>query len=110
MSENNDESKGCLLLVLIIIGMFLFNHYFSNDGKRCAYVSIYNPKTGTDSYYDLQVEISDNEVVKIYFENGGLIDESHFKGDNLLNGDYASFKDDRGREISVIIKDDNDCD
>lgn len=81
------------------------------NGKRCAYVNIYNEKTETEGDYDLYVDVQDNKVIKIYWENGGWLDESHFDPDDAyLNSDgYTSFYDDRGRNIGVIIQKESIC-
>jgi len=77
---------------------------------RCAYVYIYNPKTGTESDLDLKVEIQDNKIVKIFWENGGWLDSSHFNTDNaVLFDDYASFKDDRKRDFGISLQKNSYC-
>lgn len=110
MSNKFEDNKGCIYLFLVVAIVFLFKYFLSNDGKNCAYVHIYNPKTGTESDLDLQVDIYEGEVTKIYFKNGGWLDESNFKGQTLLDSDNtALFNDDRGRKISVTLQDKNDC-
>lgn len=110
MSKKFEDNKGCIYALIVVALFFIFKYFSSNDGKKCAYVYIFNPKTGTESDLDLQVDIFEGEVVKIYFDNGGWLDESNFNGETLLDSDhYASFKDDKGREISVTLQDKNDC-
>lgn len=46
-----------------------------SDGDYCAEVEYYNPNTGTQSSYTLTVEVSNNEIVKIDFPNGGYLDD-----------------------------------
>ena len=47
------------------------------DGIYCANVSYFNPNTATKSAYTLNVEVSQNKVVRIIFGNGGWIDSDH---------------------------------
>ena len=66
-----------------------------DDGYYCAEVSYYYSKTGTNSLYTLKVEIENNELVKIYWPNGGWLDNSHFSSPTISGGN-ATFESDRG--------------
>lgn len=76
-------------------------------GKHCAEVEYYNPKTGKHSEYTLKVQVENEVLTKIYWENGGWLDESHFKAPNISDG-TATFTDDRGRKFEVELLND-DC-
>lgn len=80
--------------------------YFSTqvyeDGTYEAKIEYYNPKTGTYSTYTLDVEVENDELVKIYWNNGGWLDESHFYATDISTG-TASFTSDRGYEYTVTL-------
>lgn len=73
------------------------------DGTYCADVNYYNPNTGTRSTYSLEVEIESNSLVKIYWGNGGWLDEDHFRSADLDNGGFCSFTSDKGYRYRVQI-------
>lgn len=80
-----------------------------DDGYYCAEVSYYYSKTGTNSLYTLKVEIENNELVKIYWPNGGWLDNSHFSPPSISDGN-ATFESDRGVEYTIkIIGEDGEC-
>jgi hypothetical protein len=72
------------------------------DGIYCATVEYYYSKTGTESTYTLKVEVEDGQLVKIYWPNGGWLDESHFTPPDITDG-TASFESDREAEYEVTI-------
>lgn len=74
----------------------------NGNGKHCAEVDYYNPKTGKQSNYTLKVQVEDGELTKIYWENGGWLDESHFDAPDISDG-TATFTDDRGRVFEVEL-------
>ena len=74
-----------------------------DDGTYCADVEYYNPNTGTRSEYTLEVEVENNEVTKIYWNNGGWLDEDHFSAEELDADGECSFTSDRGYEYTVKI-------
>ncbi|MBK5214781.1 MAG: hypothetical protein JJE55_14100 [Flavobacteriaceae bacterium] len=79
------------------------------DGTYCAEIDYYYDKTGTQSTYTLKVEIEDNELVKIYWPNGGWLDSSHYNPPDISDG-YASFESYEGIEYTIdIIGDGDDC-
>ena len=75
------------------------------DGEHEAEVQYYNPHTGTSSTYTLTVDVENGEVVKIYWPNGGWLDESHFTGADLDEDGNASFTSDKGYEYNITITD-----
>lgn len=79
------------------------------NGDYCAEVDYYYDKTGTNSSYTLKVEINNNQLIKIYWPNGGWLDNSHFTPPSISDG-QASFISDQGVEYNVrIIGTDGDC-
>lgn len=72
------------------------------DGTYEAEVKVYNPDTGHEATYTLDVEVEDGELTKIYWNNGGWLDDSHFSPVDISDGS-ASFEDDRGREYKVKL-------
>lgn len=73
------------------------------DGTYCADVTYYNPNTGTNNTYTLEVEVESNELVKIYWNNGGWLDEDHFYAETLDDNGYCSFTSDKGYEYEIQI-------
>lgn len=79
------------------------------DDTYCAEIDYYYDKTGTESTYTLKVEIEDNELVKIYWPNGGWLDSSHYNPPDISDG-YANFESYEGVEYTVkIIGNGDDC-
>ncbi|MGJ7030037.1 hypothetical protein [Niabella hirudinis] len=56
------------------------------DGKYEAYIYYYNPSTGTQSTYTLDVKVRNDKVIEIEFNNGGWLDDTHFDPPRLRNG------------------------
>lgn len=73
------------------------------DGTYCAEVDYYNPNTGTNSTYTLNVEVENNELTVIHWPNGGWLDESHFTPEELDSSGSCSFTSDQGYEYKVQI-------
>lgn len=86
----------------------LLNTSRIEDGIHCAKVEYYNPNTGTFSVYTLEVEVENEEIVKIYWPNGGWLDDSHFTPVEISDGN-ASFTSDVGYEYEVTLLDGEDC-
>jgi len=83
--------------------------YGYEDGEYCAEIKYYYSKSGTNSEYTLKVEIEDNELIKIFWSNGGWLDDSHFDPVEISDGS-ASFESDKGVEYEVeIIGSEEDC-
>lgn len=78
------------------------NQYGYSDGTYTAEVDYYNPDTGTSSTYTLDVDVENNELVKIHWNNGGWLDDTHFTPVDISDGD-ASFTSDRGYEYTVRL-------
>ena len=83
------------------------NNEISNDGGS-GNVHYYNPNTGTQSDYTLDVEHDGNgDVERINFDHGGYIDESHI-ADQEHNGDGTiTVTTDKGYEYTVDESSDN---
>jgi hypothetical protein len=73
------------------------------DGTYCAEVNYYNPNTGTSSTYTLEVEVYNNEVVQINWNNGGWLDEDHFTASSLDEYGTCSFTSYNGYDYTVEI-------
>lgn len=73
------------------------------DDTYCAEVSYYNPNTGTNKNYDFNVDVENNELVKIHFPNDGWLDDSHFTPEELDKNGYCSFTSDKGYKYEVQI-------
>lgn len=76
-----------------------------DDGTHSATVDYYNPKTGYKNTYTLNVEVEDCQVVTIYFENGGSLDDSHIDAADIDENGDAHVEDDRGRSYNIHIDD-----
>ena len=73
------------------------------DGTYCADVTYYNPNTGTENTYTLEVEVYNNEVTQINWNNGGWMDEDHFTAEQLDSDGSCSFTSDKGYDYTVQI-------
>jgi hypothetical protein len=71
------------------------------DGDYCADVMYYNPRTGHKASYDLTVEIVNNTPTKIYFCNGGYLDD--FNSLELSENLQSSFTMDDGRQFDLDV-------
>ncbi|PXV66812.1 hypothetical protein CLV62_10472 [Dysgonomonas alginatilytica] len=80
------------------------NRYVYSDGEYNAEINYYNPKTGSKSTYTLKIEIEDDKLVKIYWSNGGWLDNSHFTPPDISKG-IARFTSDKGYRYLVTILD-----
>ncbi|MBD8349283.1 hypothetical protein [Dysgonomonas sp. HGC4] len=95
-------------LITICILFFLLsckgnsNKYVYSDGEYNAEINYYNPKTSSKSTYTLKVEIENDKLVKIYWTNGGWLDDSHFTPPNISSGE-ARFISDRGYRYNAKI-------
>jgi hypothetical protein len=79
-----------------------------SDGTWCAEVEYFNPNTGTRNTYSLNVEVENDELVKINWPNGGWLDESHFIAEDISSGE-CSFMSDRGYEYTILLKEKGGC-
>lgn len=73
------------------------------DGTYCAYVTYSNPNTGTENTYTLEVEVYNNEVTQINWNNGGWLDEDHFSSEQLDAVGTCSFTSDKGYDYTIEI-------
>lgn len=74
------------------------------DGTYCADVTYYNPNTGTTNTYQLNVAVENSELIKIFWNNGGWLDESHFSPEEIDSDGFCSFWSDKGYRYTVQIK------
>ena len=72
------------------------------NGIYDAIIHVYNPNTKHNATYTLEVELENEELIKIYWNNGGWLDDSHFSPVDISE-DSASFIDDRGYRYSVEL-------
>lgn len=73
------------------------------DGTYCADVTYYNPNTGSKRTYKLNVEADNGELTKIYWTNGGWLDDSHFRPPSIDDEGSSSFTSDKGYQYSIQI-------
>lgn len=73
------------------------------DGTYCAEVEYYNPNTGTNNTYTLEVEVYNNEVTQINWGNGGWMDEDHFSSEELDSDGTCTFTSDKGYDYTITI-------
>jgi hypothetical protein len=110
-------------LVCVLIGFFFFNASDNTssdaeeteyaiegqtadgfeDGTYCAEVDYYNPNTGTNNTYTLEVEVQYNEVVKILFGNNGWLDSDHMTPQTLDENGECTITTDRNYEYAIKI-------
>lgn len=74
-----------------------------DDGTYCANVSYYNPNTHRHSEYKLNVEVKDGLLTKIFWSNGGFLDNTHFTTPQVSTDGSCSFTSDRGYEYTIDI-------
>ena len=74
----------------------------SNDDGGSGNVHYYNPNTGTNSDYTLDVEHDGNgDVERINFDSGGYIDESHIAYQEHNGDGTITVTTDKGYEYTV---------
>lgn len=73
------------------------------DGTYCAAIDYYNPNTGTQSTYTLNVEVENNEVTVIHWPNGGWLDSSHFSPEQLDSNGSCSYISFEGQQYDIQI-------
>jgi len=74
------------------------------QGVYCADVTYYNPKTGTQNTYSLNVEVENHEITVIHWPNGGWLDDSHFSPQELDPSGSCSFTSDHGYQYDIQIR------
>lgn len=82
-----------LFLKFLVLGTLVFaingcgNKFTKPNGMYCAEVKYKNPKTNTEKYYTLNIDINENQLTHIYWKNGGwLLDENFEPTDFDENG------------------------
>ena len=78
------------------------------DGTYCADVEYYNPNTGTQSDYQLAVQVESGSVTEIEFPQGWL-DDSHFSSDGELEDNETEIESDKGYTYTVTITGTTPC-
>lgn len=74
---------GCKTLQLEAVSQMYVNFGKHQIPALNTYPSYYNPNTSARSTYNLEVELENNEVVKVYFANGGWLDSDHMSPEEL---------------------------
>lgn len=73
------------------------------DDTYSATVEYYNPDTDFSNTYYLDVEVYDNHVTVIHFDDGGWLDEDQFDAAELDDSGCADITDFEGREFYVCL-------
>jgi hypothetical protein len=73
------------------------------DGTYCADVTYYNPYTQKQNEYTLNVDVEDGKLTKVYWSNGGWLDDSHFTPPEVSQSGDCSFTSDKGYQYTVSI-------
>ena len=76
-----------------------------SDGSHSATVGYYNPDTGFQNEYTLDVIVEDCQVIEIDFPKGGWLDDTHIDPEELDDNGEAELTHDRGHEWTVQIDD-----
>lgn len=94
-----------IVLCLVIV----FFCFCNKQKKSCAEVTYKNEKTSTISNYTLNVEINENKLSKIYFQNGGWLDNSHFIEPEFNSDNKTEFVSDKNVKYNVTLIDETYC-
>lgn len=74
------------------------------DDTYNATVEYYNPNTGTSRTYTLDIDVVNNSVTVIHFNNGGWLDETHIiSGGELDDNGSTEIESDKGYIYKVTI-------
>jgi hypothetical protein len=79
------------------------------DGVYCALVKYYNPSSGSSNYYKLTVEVENGELVKMWWPNGGWLDNSHFTPPDVDDSGHCTFTSDKGYQFELFIDGEGQC-
>ncbi len=133
MIKSNNNSNSLLIflittIVIVVVSLLLFKKDGSipteeteyliagqtedgfEDGTYCAEVEYYNPNTGTQSPYELEVEVIGNQVVQINFGNGGWLDTDHFSPEDIDSDGQCTIVSDRNYEYTIqLVEKDGNC-
>ncbi len=74
-----------------------------SDGTYSATVYYNNSETNYSATYTLDVEVQDCQVVQIYFNNGGYLDEDHISYADIDQYGYAYVYGEGGKSYEVQI-------
>jgi len=96
-------------LLLKVIDAYALPTIPDENGTYCARVKYYNPNTDTKSTYIIPVEVHDQSIVKIKWNNGGWLDETHFNAKDISEG-TARIKTDKGYIYEIKLKYFGECD
>jgi len=97
--------KVAVSIILSVFVLFSCGNLNFTDGELCADVKLYNPTTGTHSSYILNVEVENNKLIKIYWPNGGWLDDSHFSPPQINKNGWCNFTSDKEKEYEIQITD-----
>lgn len=108
LEENNTIIGGkrvtlTLAGFLFIWFLYSFPQFFRmyNDGNYCANVEYETSQGFSD--VNIPVTVENGEVVKLFWSNGGYMDQSHFSG-AIVDGDGSTyFTDDRDRTFYIEL-------
>ncbi len=73
------------------------------DGRHTATVYYNNSETGHSATYTLDVEVEDNEVTTIYFENGGYLDSDYISPAELDKDGTTMVYGEEGKTYDIQI-------
>jgi len=73
------------------------------NGRHSATVYYSNSETGYSTTYTLDVEVEDNEVTTIYFENGGYLDSDHISPAELDEDGTTMVYGEEGKTYDIQI-------
>lgn len=74
-----------------------------DDGSYYATVDYHNPDTDYYAVYELMVEVSDCEVIIIYFPKGGWLDEDYIIPAELDEDGYCIVYGEDGKRYEVQL-------
>ncbi|RZK12923.1 MAG: hypothetical protein EOO46_01425 [Flavobacterium sp.] len=110
LREFTHDNAVAIMIGFIVLGIILYGMQQKpdasceyEDGLHPATVDYYNPETGREKTYSLEVEVEDCEVITIYFPKGGWLDSDHLYPEQLDRDGSATLEDDRGRTFDVQI-------
>ena len=83
-----------ILLLLVLLSCNSSNGKDYTDGDYYAEVKYHNPKTDKKSTYTLKVRVEDSKLIRMYWSNGGWLDDSHFTPPDISSGE-AKFTTDK---------------
>ncbi len=107
--------KKLLASVLIII-LFIScmkktnNEVIYRDGKYCADIHYYNPKTKNRATYTLPIELKDGKILEILMDDESkLIEGQDFDETKIKNDGTALFTSHKGQVYGILILGNKEC-